>query len=280
MPRGCSLSAATGSMKCTSCPNCRRPRRYWRTAHVAPPWYGSPAIIPATMIVSRPAGVAPKRRSRRRCAWCGTAAAIDRLRSVGRTTTGRMNVVAPLLLEPGDILVHERELQHVRRLVQPVSSHAPPALARLPARRSRGRRVRSPSQTTRLVVTEPVVGRRRRARRAIPCSRCCARHGHSSISWPRLPAGRVPPPIPRGTPRSAIPARRLRDRSAGRSGAARRSIDGRDGHDHQRDERQHGHASDHRRGKSFRKRRMSCSIARCAVNSPSGRRSPSGSPCP
>src|SRR5215207_3061483 len=40
-------------MKSTSCPSSRRPRRYCRTAQVAPPWYGTPAIMPLKRIVRR-----------------------------------------------------------------------------------------------------------------------------------------------------------------------------------------------------------------------------------
>src|SRR5262245_30755480 len=39
-------------MRWMSCPSRQRPRTYWRTAQVAPPWCGSAAIMPLTMMES------------------------------------------------------------------------------------------------------------------------------------------------------------------------------------------------------------------------------------
>ena len=138
VPRGCSLAAATGSMKCTSCPNCRRPRRYWRTAHVAPPWCGSPAIIPATMIVRRtqwtPSPVGGRDHDRAERSW--------RRPCVSNQVTSSCTSVSCSTYDPGSVGVATRT----------------DSAARLPAPRSRGKAVRSPSQTNEATVTEPVVG--------------------------------------------------------------------------------------------------------------------------
>src|SRR4051794_30392516 len=44
---------STGSARITRWPSARRPRRYWSTAQVAPPWCGSPATMPASRMLSR-----------------------------------------------------------------------------------------------------------------------------------------------------------------------------------------------------------------------------------
>src|SRR4030095_9973360 len=45
-PRVC---CGSGSIRTTWCPSSRSPSTYCNTAHVAPPWFGSAAIMPLTM---------------------------------------------------------------------------------------------------------------------------------------------------------------------------------------------------------------------------------------